>query len=343
MKPTVPTIDPAKRTIVPPPPELSAEAAFKIIRAFAVLIAIPFVFEVAAWLTPSKTNLAAATVRSGTQWVLTHLLNEGNRDVYVGREGWLFDQREIDRVVHAKRGDATLHAHLLNLAAQLKSQEIPLLVIAIPNRLALYPEQIRDGKYAGPVRVKEEVTRLDELKTAGIDVLDMTAAMWEFGERNQVYFGQDSHWTPEAMKAVTLTVNKHVRAKLPRLGNNETPIINATIVEHSDAGDLTRRLDPLHPLTLLSPEYATLISIQGFEPDQKSPIVLHGSELIRVFDDPALSFAGDTGKNPHAGFITQFSTLLGRSLDVRGLPQPGESYEDKKLVICVLSMTELVP
>lgn len=343
MKPTLPPIDSTKRTVVPPPPELETAAALKIVRVFACILAIPFAFEIAAWFTPSKTNLATATVRSGTQWVLTHVLGEGNRAVHYGREGWLFDQREIDRVVHATRAESALHAHLVKLAAQLKAQEIPLLVIAIPNRLALYPEQIRAGRYAGPVRVKEETARLEELKTAGIDVMDMTDSLWEFGERNQTYFGQDSHWTPDAMKAVAVAVNKHVRGKLPRLGNDETPIINATILEHTDAGDLARQLDPRHALNLLGPEEATLISIQGFDPDAKSQVVLHGGGLMRVFDDPALSFAGDDGENPHAGFITQFSTLLGRPLDVRGMPQPGESYEDKKLVICLLPMAELVP
>jgi hypothetical protein len=30
-------------------------------------------------------------------------------------------------------------------------------------------------------------------------------------------------------------------------------------------------------------------------------------------------------------------------VDVRDMPQPGEGYEDKKLVIWLLPMTELVP
>jgi hypothetical protein len=35
--------------------------------------------------------------------------------------------------------------------------------------------------------------------------------------------------------------------------------------------------------------------------------------------------------------------LFGRPVDVRGMPQAGEGYEDKKLVIWLLPMTELVP
>ncbi len=341
MKPTPPKIDAARRTFVPPEPELNLKAAQNIVRVFVCLLVVPLVFEIAARFTAAKTNLAAAWMRSGMQWVLTHALHEGNRAVYLGREGWLFDQRELDRLVQAKRDGNDVHAGLIKLAGQLKTQETQLLVIAVPGRAGLYPEQIRPGTYAGAVRLGHETAKLDELKAAGIDVMDMTDALWEFRDKEQIFFVQDSHWTPEAMKAVALAVNKHVREKFPRLASSETPIIQATILEHTDAGDLARKLDPLHASSLLGDEEANLISIQGITPGAKSPIVLHGGALMRVFDDAKLSFSG--GKEPHAGFATQLGMLLGRPLDVRGLPQAGESYEDKKLVICLLPMAKLVP
>lgn len=342
MKPSPRPIDPQKRTVVPPPPELSDRAAQNIVRVFVVLLVVPLLFEAASWLTPSKTNLAAATVRSGMQWTLARTLGEGNKTVHLGTEGWLFEQREIDRVVQARREAGELHTGMLKLAAQLKAQEAALIAVVIPARVALYPEQIRPGRYAGPVRVKEETARLEELKAAGIEVMDMTDPLLEFGERKPIFFAQDSHWTPEAMKAVTLALSKHVRAKFPRLVNTETPIINATILDRTDAGDLARQLDPQRPVSLSGTEKVSLISIQGIDPDSKSPIVLHGGEMMRVYDDATLSFGSGT-RVPRAGFATHLSTLLGRPLDVRGMPKAEETYEDKKLVICLLPMTELVP
>jgi hypothetical protein len=64
------------------------------VRVFVIALVVPLVFEIAAWFTPSRSNLAAACVRSGMQWVLTHVLHEGNRDVYLAREGWLFPHAE---------------------------------------------------------------------------------------------------------------------------------------------------------------------------------------------------------------------------------------------------------
>lgn len=342
MKPTTPPIDPKKRSFIPPPPELSGKAALNIVRGFACVLALPFVFEIASWFTASKTNMAAATLRSGMQWLLTHALGEGNLAIHFGREGWLFDQRDIERLVHAKRDETSLQAGLIKLAADLKAQDAALLVVAVPSRAALYPEQIRSGNYVAPVRLAGETAKLEELHAAGIDVMDMTDALWEFRDRNLVFFGQDSHWTPDAMKAVALAVNKRVREKFPRLVSTETPIINATILEHSDSGDLAGQLDPLHADHLLGHEEASLMAIQGIEPDAKSPVVLHGGELIRVFDEPQLSFGGG-GKPPLAGFSTHLGMLLGKPVDVRGKLRPGESYEGKKLVICVLAIPELVP
>ena len=342
MKPALPKIAPAKRTVVPPEPEFTSQEALQLVRVLVIALVVPLVFEIVAWFTPTQTNLAAACVRSGMQWVLTHGLHEGNRDVYLAREGWLFSHAEINRLVHAKRENNETQARLTALASRLKAQETSLLVVLIPGRATLYPEQIRDGRYTGPVRLKEENATVSELTAAGIDVMDMTDALWEFRDRQQVFFAQDSHWTPEAMKAVALAVNKQVREKFPRLASTETPIINATIQEQVDSGDLSRRLDPLNAARLLGDEGADLISIQGIEPSAKSPIVLHGSELLRVFDDPQLSFGGGA-ESPKAGFATQLGMLLGRPVEVRGLPRAGEGYEDKKLVIWLLPMTELVP
>jgi hypothetical protein len=144
------------------------------------------------------------------------------------------------------------------------------------------------------------------------------------------------------MKAVALAVNKRVRERFPRLVSNETPIITATLADHADAGDLARQLDPFNVGGWLEEEIAELIAISGIDPDPKAPVVLHGGGLMRVFDDPGGSFGGG-GKPPRAGFATQLATLLGRPIDVRDMPADDNSYEDKKLVICLLPMTELVP
>lgn len=343
MKPKPPAPSHARRTVLPPEPEFSEATAGTIIRVFVAMLSLLMVSEIAGRFTESKTSPVAAVIRSGMQWLLSRSLNEGNRLVHLGGAGWLFEQREIDRLTQEKHPEDEWYDRLLALASTLKADDKSLMVVVVPGRVSLYPEQIRDGRYPGPVRAKGEAEKVAALTAAGIEVMEMTDALWEFRDKEQIFFAQDSHWTPEAMKAVALAVNKRVREKFPRLVSNETPIINATIIEHADAGDLSRALDPLNARGLMGEEVAEMISISGIEPDAKSPVVLHGGSLMKVFDDPHASFGGGGGESPRAGFATQLSMLLGRSIDVRGLPQDDDSYEDKKLVICLLPMTELVP
>jgi len=231
---------------------------------------------------------------------------------------------------------------LVKLARDLDAQEARLLVVVIPGRATLYPEQVRFGKYSAPVRAHGETETLAAFSKAGVEILDMTEPLWEFRERTQAFFATDGHWTPEAMKAVAVAVNKRVRQLFPRLASTETPVINASIRAQLDVGDLARRLAPRTPERWLGVESAELVSIRGIGPDAGSPIVLHGGALLRVFDDPRLSFGGDD-ESPRAGFATQLATLLGRPLDVRGMPSPEEDHTGKKLVICLLPMADQAP
>jgi SGNH hydrolase-like domain, acetyltransferase AlgX len=342
MKPPAAKVSPPKGFVPEPDPRLSPRTVQNVLRVFALLLAVPLLFEGVSFLLPSRTNLAAATVRSGMQWLLLNLLGEGNNHIFVGKEGWLFSHAELNRHTHARRPDTGLHAALLQLAAQLKAQDTPLLVVAIPDRTTLYPEQLRPGRYLDVIRQKDEAGRLASLKAAGAEVLDMTEPLWTFRDQKPVFFSHDSHWTPEAMKLTALAVHQLVREKAPRLCSPDTPLINATILDRTDPGDLALRLAPLFAGPMMGLESAELVSIQGLEPSGSSPVVLHGGELLRVYDDASLSF-GSGARAPRAGFASQLATLIGRPLDVRGMPQPSDKYEDKKLVIILLPMADLVP
>lgn len=46
---------------------------------------------------------------------------------------------------------------------------------------------------------------------------------------------------------------------------------------------------------------AQLVSIRGLESDAKSPVLLVGGELLRVFDEANTSFGNASGEAQHAG------------------------------------------
>ncbi|MBE7494582.1 MAG: hypothetical protein HS117_06530 [Verrucomicrobiaceae bacterium] len=340
MKPVAKPIDPGKHSEVPPAPELTRESADMIRRVFLAMLLLPMMFEISAWISPSRVNLLAAGVRSGTQWLLTNILHEGNRAVFVGREGRLFDMRELDRIVDLKRAGAPASKQITDFAADLRQRGIPLVLVTVPERVTLYPDGVRGTKYRDAVRSTGEKARLDTLRASGIEIIDVTEPLWEMRIKKEPFFKQSRHWTPEAMKATALLIEKHIREKHRALALDDTPLIKATIVTQRDAGDLARQLDPLLPSIQLGEEEMELLSVDGVEFDEKSPVLLLGGDLIRIFDDPALGFGGDS----QAGLMTQMALLLCRPIDVSLWPLAGPAkLEGKQLVILVLPMSEVLP
>lgn len=256
-----------------------------------------------------------ALVQHVAQWPVTWLFDEGNASVHQGYDGWLFPQRELDRLTLQRRGPGAVEA-LLKLSGQLKAANVPLLVVAVPAKAAMYPQQILRAEYPAPVQPPGFKARLEKLTAAGIEVLDPSQPLWDRLIRAEAFFANDSHWTPETMKEVATLTAKQIRQKWPTLHQAETPLIQASILDRSDMGDLAKALLPYGEY-FFGEESAQLVSIRGLESDAKSPILLLGGELLRVFEAADASFGNANGQAQHAGFPTQLAALLGRPLDVR--------------------------
>lgn len=283
----------------------------------------------------------SATIQMITQRPVIELFGEGNSRVYHGYEGWLFSQSELDRLT-LKRVNPSATKSLVMLAEKLKATGVPLFVIAMPTKAALYPANILSAEYNNPVQPPGQKAKLEQLHTAGIEVLDPSQVLWDRLIRAEAYYQNDSHWTPETMKEVALLAAKQIRKKWPALHQTDTPLINATILDRTDVGDLARVLLPLSE-SWFGTEFAQLVSIRGLEGDLKSPILLVGGELLRVYEDADSSFGNANGQSQDAGFATQLAALLGRALHVQRADvtritaaELAESAGKKKLVIFLL-------
>lgn len=271
----------------------------------------------------TSTALPAQSARSfigaarhGFQWVLLHGCKEGNASVHVGSDGWLFPQSELDRLTMQRSGGAGLVDQLRDAALRLQSQDVPLLVVLVPSKAALFPEAILPARYAAPAQGIGYHAAFDRLRAAGVEVIDLGGHLWELKPELPLYFKTDSHWTPEAMKEATMTVSKKIRKRWPRLASDETPPIGATILDRVESGDLSHLLDPWGAEKLFPLETTQLVSIRGMESVPDAPVLLLGDESLAVFEDPESSFGNDRGERQHAGFPTHFATLLGRRIEV---------------------------
>ncbi|HYF36656.1 MAG TPA: hypothetical protein VD994_15275 [Prosthecobacter sp.] len=298
---------------------------------------------------PEPAVRPLAVIRHGVQWPLTLGLREGNAEVFVGHEGWLCRQRDLDRLTLRDQGGSAA-ARLVALADALRGARVPLLVIAVPDKAALYPEYVLPRRYHAPVNPMFFPPALERLRKAKITVLDASDLLWQAQKRMPIYFRLDSHWTPEGMKEVALAAGQLIRTQWPQVIINQTPLINVSILERGDAGDLSRRLDPWAPESLWGEEMAELVSISGLESTLDAPVLVLGGSLIHVFDDPRLSFGNTEGQRQSASFMQQLAALLGRPLahgpaveemGPEGLEQAVRSAQEKRLVIAVLRAGDL--
>lgn len=286
-----------------------------------------------------------AFLRQITQWPVTWVFDQGNSRVHVGYDGMIFPLRELDHLTLKSSGEGNTDA-LLKLAGELKAKGVPLMLVSVPAKAAMYPDQIFRAEYAAPVQPPGQKARLEKLAAAGIEVIDPSQALWDRLIKAESHYSTDRHWTFETMKEVAWAVAKRIREKWPQLPGTETPLISATILDRTNAGDLARELLPLGSETIFGEESAQLVSIVGLESDEKSPVMILGDEALRVFSDPASSFGNKEGKPQHAGFGTQMSSLLGLRLDVRvadekEAAQIAAQTTGKKLIVILAQADEL--
>jgi hypothetical protein len=284
-----------------------------------------------------------AAVRTAAQWPVTWFFGEGSSRVHLGYDGWLFPRRELDRRT-LRRKDAGLAGPLTSLAAELKALGIPLMLVAVPAKIAMHPDQMLRAEYPAAVQPPGFKALLDSLSHAGIDVVDLAPALWSRLVKAPSHYAADSHWTFETMKESAGLVARRIREKHPELHVEETPLINATILERSTPGDLAVELLPFGAEKMFGREQAQLVSIRGLEPEKGSPVLLAGGGLLRVFEDASASFGLGDGLAQRAGFPTQLAALLGRPLDVRTDLEPpavAQAAAGKRLVVLVVDADRL--
>lgn len=316
----------------------------------------------------------ATAIRQTTQSLLVDHAGEGNRKVVLGQGDWLYYQPELT----ALRGWGPVHREpfsvmkdpsvaklrmardvVLEFAAQLKERGLPLLLVPVPVKPMIYPEHLSSAKFTRPVYHRDQLELYDQLRKAGIDVLDLSEKFWDLKVRMQVYLEQDTHWTPDAMKVAAEVISNHIKKAYPAAApkSETTPLVDARVLDRSSYGDLVHLLDLRRPGASFRQEQAKLLSITGMDPDPKAPIALLGDSFVNVFDDPALGFA-DKPDDTHrlkAGLAYQLAIALNSPLDVIAKNGGGATearrefarrYDDevrtKKLVVWVIACRDLL-
>ncbi len=220
-------------------------------------------------------------------------------------------------------------ATILDFSRQCQSVDVQLVLVPVPGKTVIYPEQIHTGL------VSE--TRLDVVHEAfyrllhdeGIVVQDLTP---EFLSVKRIgvdtHWRQDDHWSPAAVHKTAQLIASWIKtqswyAAVPRKTFRRTPqsiLSSGDLRGLSDAGSVaveTAMLDR--------------VSCDGVpvESDPKSPVVLIGDSHVLVYSQSLTNGIKATG----AGLFDQLAAEIGFALDLQATSDGGASGARLKLAL----------
>lgn len=99
----------------------------------------------------------------------------------------------------------------------MKSHGIDLLIVLVPDKTAIYPDMISDTiplrKNVAPPRLDQSDEQFEQiLEKNGVNVVDLTNRFLTDPNRPQLYYKQDTHWTPYAVSIAADAVARYARS-----------------------------------------------------------------------------------------------------------------------------------
>jgi hypothetical protein len=162
------------------------------------------------------------TLRPRAQRLLFHALRDTGAKALLGRESWLFYRPDVRYLIERARRDPissdspwlasardrSRRDHQLDVIVhyrdQLKARGIELLVVPVPGKPAVYPDQLAQRLLSRPETVESPTrTFLARLAERGVTAVDLFTPFQAYRRQHAdqshaapLYLAQDTHWTP---------------------------------------------------------------------------------------------------------------------------------------------------
>ena len=290
----------------------------------------------------------------------SRVIEKENVGALAGVDGWLFLSADIrflslgqfwgneaSKVSRARKSDvADPIWAIVDFRQQLKQRGIDLVLLPVPSKVAIYPEKLLpDVDLRGQSPAPFLARFYEELRAAGVDVLDLTPLMIanKNDSRYPVFCKTDSHWSGTGCKLAARAVGEKVRAKFTAQPRKNYV---AEWKEIAIKGDLVDLLGPKEKKA-----EAEKISVQAVteketgaavNPDPNSPLLIMGDSHTLVFHDFHAEKAGlvdqlaqELGFAPDLiGTRGSGATAVRISLYRRSLKDPGYLSKKKVIVWC---------
>jgi len=245
-------------------------------------------------------------------------------NVFVGPDSWLFLASELRFLAQGQFwGEAARESTrgkpadplpaILDFHRQLKERGIALLLVPVPPKAAIYPEKFSAAAGVPIVAAPYLRAFYDELRTAGVDVLDLTPVFIANREHAQgaVFCETDSHWSGVGCVLAAQAIAERARAALPTEGARKE--YAAEWKEATFEGDLAALVPPETAKPPAENAAVRTVGEKGsgaaVQPDGNSPLLLMGDSHTLVFRE----FLAE-----RAGLVDQLAAELGFAPDLIG-------------------------
>ncbi|MBV8278327.1 MAG: hypothetical protein JO170_24130, partial [Verrucomicrobia bacterium] len=257
------------------------------------------------------------------QWVLTGLFGTGNKEVDVGRSGWLFYRPDIEYVtgppfLEPTRLQQRLHEPgiqpdpikaIVQFRDQLAQRKIDLLVLPIPVKPCVQGDQL--SRFVEPTAALQNPSFAQfktRLQKQGVHVLDLTPDFMiaKTGQNGgPIYLQTDTHWRPEIMD---LAARRVAAALDPLPGTNGLPLqtVEKPVTNYGDILALLKLpagQGIYHPQTVM---IGTISQAHTFwRSNQGADVLLLGDSFCNIYSLEQM------GWGESAGFAEHLSRALG--------------------------------
>ncbi len=274
------------------------------------------------------------TLRPMAQTVMSRRLGVGNERVYVGRDGWLFYRPDVEYVTgrpFLESGEMRRRIRaapewtapptpdprpaILQFHRDLAARGIVLIVMPTPVKPVVHPEMLSIGFAGAPAVVQNASYRMliEELRGAGVLVLDPADAMGASRQAGAQYLVTDTHWTPEAMEAVAALAASVVSTTVALPETND-PSYRVERAELRNSGDTARMLDLPDAAALIQPQAVWLRRVlqadgQLWRSSRDGDVLLLGDSFSNIYSLESM------GWGTSAGLAEHLSLALRRPVD----------------------------
>jgi alginate O-acetyltransferase complex protein AlgJ len=188
-------------------------------------------------------------IRSHNRLKLKILKKSPNRNVLIGKNGWLFFARDhlledfISIEPFAKEALTARQRYIEAKRDWLASRGIPYFFVVAPNKQSIYPEQMPESYYRshGPSHLDQLIEHMRNF--SDVNIIDLRVALREAKAGGQLYFSTDTHWNHKG----AFTAYRHIMEILQQSTSDNRQVLQSftdyqAVAATRKGGDLAKML-----------------------------------------------------------------------------------------------------